>query len=129
MKTLIKLFFFLVFVLSGMWIVMVWKQREGVGPKPSKLKEQGNTDKKSKEQVVIAKVNQGQVATGAATTERQGTILEIMRRTGPVDSKLLVKELGGINERTLRRDLVRLQELGLVTKAGSTKSATYSAVA
>ncbi len=108
---------------------MAWKQREEVGRKPSKLQKQGNTDKKGKPRVVVVKASQNQVATGAATTERQGTILQIMRRIGPVDSKLLVKELGGINERTLRRDLVRLQELGLVAKAGSTKSATYSAVA
>jgi DeoR/GlpR family transcriptional regulator of sugar metabolism len=37
----------------------------------------------------------------------------------------ILSRVKGVTERTLRRDLLKLQEQGLITKKGSTKSAQY----
>lgn len=129
MKTIVKVMLFLIFVVSGAWLVMVWKQADAGVAEQVRAKAPEKSPKKVRGATEAPRHTKSNAVPQHDTTERQRAILDVMRRSGPVDNRLLVKELGGIHERTLRRDLVRLQSLGLVRKTGSTKSATYSAVA
>ncbi len=58
-------------------------------------------------------------------TPRQNVIYAIIKGKKTVEMKDLLMRISGITERTLRRDLLKLQELKLITKKGTTKSATY----
>jgi len=58
-------------------------------------------------------------------SSRQKRVYEIIRQSKKVEMRHLLTQITGVTERTLRRDLLKLQELGLVLKKGSTKSVTY----
>jgi len=56
---------------------------------------------------------------------RQKEMLNILQLKKTVDMKVLLARITGVTERTLRRDLLKLQELGFVKKEGNTKSVKY----
>jgi hypothetical protein len=56
---------------------------------------------------------------------RQNVIFAIIRGKKQVEMKDLLMRVSGVTERTLRRDLLKLQELKLISKKGTTKSVTY----
>ncbi|MCA9380483.1 hypothetical protein KC675_04865 [Candidatus Dojkabacteria bacterium] len=57
--------------------------------------------------------------------ERQKNILSVMVESKKHPMKYLESRIGNFNVRTLRRDLDKLQKMGLIKKFGSTKSAFY----
>ncbi len=57
--------------------------------------------------------------------ERQGKILKALKEKGEVTVDDLRSEVGDVSERTLRRDMKKLEELGLSRKEGSTKGSKY----
>lgn len=57
--------------------------------------------------------------------ERQKKILSALSESKKHPMKYLEGRIGNYNVRTLRRDLDKLQKMGLIKKFGSTKSAFY----
>lgn len=57
--------------------------------------------------------------------ERQKNILSVLSESKKHPMKYLESKIGNFNVRTLRRDLDKLQKMGLIKKIGSTKSAFY----
>ena len=58
-------------------------------------------------------------------TPRQNVVYAIIKGKKQVEMKDLLMRVSGVTERTLRRDLLKLQALKLISKKGTTKSATY----
>ena len=56
---------------------------------------------------------------------RQEKILDILCKRGEVTVEELLGEIGGITERTLRRDMRKLEEMGWSKKEGNTKGSRY----
>ena len=56
---------------------------------------------------------------------RDDGILDVFKRDGELTVEVLLKEIGGVSERTLRRDLKKLEDRGLIKKIGSTKGSKY----
>ena len=59
-------------------------------------------------------------------TPRQKEVLSLLQKNKTVSMKDILKKITGVTERTLRRDLLKLQENGLAKKIGNTKSVSYS---
>lgn len=57
--------------------------------------------------------------------DRQEKILKLLSSKGEVTVEELMKIIKGVTERTLRRDMKRLEQLGLSEKQGSTKGSKY----
>jgi len=57
--------------------------------------------------------------------ERQEKILKTLSSKGEVTVEELMVKVKGVSERTLRRDMKRLEELGFSEKQGSTKGSKY----
>ena len=57
--------------------------------------------------------------------ERQRKILELLSSEGEVTVEQLMNEIKGVTERTFRRDMKKLEELGLSAKQGNTKGSKY----
>ena len=58
-------------------------------------------------------------------TPRQKEVLSLLKAKKTLEMKDLLGNIKGVTERTLRRDLLKLQELGFVKKVGTTKSVKY----
>ncbi len=58
-------------------------------------------------------------------SSRQKRVYDIIKQNKKVEMRNLLGRISGVTERTLRRDLLKLQSLGLVVKLGNTKSVTY----
>jgi DNA-binding transcriptional ArsR family regulator len=58
-------------------------------------------------------------------TVRQKDIYKLIETSKKVEMRDLLVHIKGVTERTLRRDLLALQEQGLIEKGGNTKSAHY----
>jgi predicted HTH transcriptional regulator len=56
---------------------------------------------------------------------RQMDIMDFLNKKGRVPMNNIEKRFPKVNVRTLRRDLERLQKVGLIEKKGSTKASTY----
>jgi len=56
---------------------------------------------------------------------RQRNILSILSSEGEVTVEQLMSEIKGVTERTFRRDMKKLEELGLSAKQGNTKGSKY----
>ncbi len=56
---------------------------------------------------------------------RQEKILEILSSKGEITVDELMGEIKGVSERTLRRDMGKLEELGFSKKQGNTKGSKY----
>jgi hypothetical protein len=57
---------------------------------------------------------------------RQKQVYEIISAYKTVEMKDLLAQIKGVTERTLRRDLLKLQQEGLVAKKGTTKAVSYT---
>ena len=57
--------------------------------------------------------------------DRQKRILKLLSSKGEVTVEELMKTIKDVTERTLRRDMKRLEQLGLSEKQGSTKGSKY----
>lgn len=58
-------------------------------------------------------------------TPRQDIVFRIIKSKKSIEMRELLPRIPGVTERTLRRDLLKLQEAGLILKQGSTKSSSY----
>lgn len=56
---------------------------------------------------------------------RQNILLALLKQHKSLQMKDIEKRIQTVNVRTLRRDLDKLQKLGLISKTGSTKAAVY----
>ena len=56
---------------------------------------------------------------------RQRTILDILVLRGEITVEELIEEIEGVSERTFRRDMQKLEKLGLSKKEGNTKGSKY----
>lgn len=61
-------------------------------------------------------------------SERQREVYRLIESSKKVEMKDLLMRVKGVTERTLRRDLLKLQELGLIKKKGNTKSSSYELI-
>lgn len=78
----------------------------------------------------VKAVNKGakQVKSAVAElTERQEALLRFIQKYEQATMAAFKDEVKGVTERTLRRDLAKLEAAKLITKHGSTKSAYYKA--
>jgi len=115
---LIRLIFLIFSVIIGFSIVKVLKKKK-LG-QISRLLVEKPTRK------IVKKVPRFIEAEKASIlTFRQQKILNIMKSVQIVDMKSLQVSIKGVTERTLRRDLLELQKVGLIKKIGNTKSVKY----
>lgn len=56
---------------------------------------------------------------------RQEKILSFLEKDGEVTVEVLLEKVGGVTERTLRRDMNKLVGFGIVKKQGNTKGSKY----
>lgn len=63
----------------------------------------------------------------AEINSRQNILLALLKQHKSLQMKEIEKRIQTVNVRTLRRDLDKLQKLGLISKTGSTKAAVYGA--
>jgi len=82
----------------------------------------GHNEKKSLKQT--KKPNTTKVA-DFKLNERQKKILSALSESKKHPMKYIEGSIGNFNVRTIRRDLDKLQKMGLIKKFGSTKSAFY----
>jgi len=59
-------------------------------------------------------------------SKRTEEVYRLIREMKTVDMTYLLSKIKGVTERTLRRDLAKLQTMRLIKKSGNTKSAKYS---
>ena len=57
--------------------------------------------------------------------DRQERILELLSSRGEITVEELMKTINDVTERTLRRDMQKLEQLGLSEKQGNTKGSKY----
>lgn len=58
-------------------------------------------------------------------TGRLGLLMEVFRKEGEVTVEMLLGKVEDVSERTLRRDLKKLEDLGHIKKVGNTKGSKY----
>ncbi len=57
--------------------------------------------------------------------ERQRGILELLSSKGEITVEQLMGDIKGVTERTFRRDMKKLEQLGFSKKQGNTKGSKY----
>jgi predicted HTH transcriptional regulator len=57
--------------------------------------------------------------------DRQKKIFSLLKEKGELRVDDIMSQIGGVSERTLRRDMSKLEDLGYSKKLGSTKGAKY----
>lgn len=115
---LIRLIFLIASVIIGFSIVKVLKEKK-LEPKIRLLVEKPTRK-------IFKKVSRFiEEEKASILTFRQQKILNIMKSVQIVDMKSLQVSIKGVTERTLRRDLLELQKVGLIKKIGNTKSVKY----
>jgi len=115
---LIRLIFLIASVILGYSIVKNLKERN-LEPKTKLLvKKSALKDPKKVSRVI-------EEEKPSILTFRQQKILNVMKSVQIVDMKFLQVSIKGVTERTLRRDLLELQKVGLIKKIGNTKSVKY----
>lgn len=111
-KSLFRLISFIGVVVAAFLLVRNWKEQsaeiEVAKPSPKRLKAVKPATKK---EIVL--------------TDRQQVIYQIIKGRKTIDMKSLLTKVSGVTERTLRRDLLKLQQAGLITKQGTTKASSY----
>lgn len=115
---LIRLIFLIASVIIGFSIVKVLKEKK-LEPKIRLLVEKPTRKIFKKVPRFIEEEK------ASILTFRQQKILNIMKSVQIVDMKSLQVSIKGVTERTLRRDLLELQKVGLIKKIGNTKSVKY----
>jgi predicted HTH transcriptional regulator len=71
------------------------------------------------------RVNEIAVVEPLDLNPRQRAILNILEMRGEVTVEELIEEIEGVSERTFRRDMQKLEKLGLSKKEGNTKGSKY----
>lgn len=115
-KVFFKIFLFIINLILGIiatfYLVVKFKAKKKAKNDQLTLLEDKEEETKLKETI----------AQGKRTEE----VYRLIKEFKEVDMPLLLSKVNGVTERTLRRDLAKLQTMKLVKKSGSTKSAKYS---
>jgi predicted HTH transcriptional regulator len=112
----VKLFFFLGFVAGGVAVGLLLYKKKSIPE---------TTFRKAIKQKTFPKVKVLPSSESDKMNSRQQEIFSIIIRKKEVDMQEILSQVKGVTERTLRRDLLKLSELKLVRKSGSTKQAKY----
>ncbi len=70
-------------------------------------------------------VQKSRVVNDEVLNKRQENILQILSTEGEVTVEYLMEKIKNVTERTLRRDMKKLEELGFSEKMGNTKGSKY----
>lgn len=82
-------------------------------------------DKSSDKPKVVAKQKITKVPNNNGNQNRLDEVFTVIKKYKEIDMNKLLSEIKGVTERTLRRDLQKLQNMKLILKEGTTKSAKY----
>lgn len=77
---------------------------------------------RDKEEKVIGVVS---ASNGRILNSRQKQLVSLLSKSNGLTTTDILKQVSNITDRTLRRDMNNLIELGVVKKSGSTKSSKY----
>jgi predicted HTH transcriptional regulator len=93
-----------------------------------KVKSSGGEGESTKDAVGKAFSNIKERISGSLNelTRRQKKIVELFKKHDQLEMKDLLEQIDGVTERTLRRDLLKLSDLGLINKEGTTKGVKYN---
>ena len=58
-------------------------------------------------------------------SDRQESIYQLVRREGEIDMKSVLSKVDGVSDRTLRRDMTKMEKLGLIKQVGKTRNSVY----
>jgi hypothetical protein len=58
-------------------------------------------------------------------TDRQENIYQLIRKEGEIDMKSVADKISGVSDRTLRRDMTKMEKLGLIKQVGKTRNSVY----
>lgn len=109
-KGIIRLFMMVAVVLAAFFLTKNWKNRSKVTSETEKIVK--------KEKAVAVKHD-------IELSPRQKIVYAIIKGKKSLEMKDLLMRIPSVTERTLRRDLLKLQEAGLITKQGTTKASSY----
>lgn len=82
----------------------------------NKQEDRGNTQKEKKKTVKIS----------SNISSRQDHILSLFDQKNKLYIEDIAREVRGVHVRTLRRELAKMAEMGLVSKIGETKGSYYT---
>ena len=91
--------------------------------KPSKPASRTTTTPKPRQVKPAAKVAQGEDIFDL--NDRQEKIFEMVKQNGEVTMQTVSDRVSDVSERTLRRDMNKLEKLGLIERFGKTKDSVY----
>jgi len=89
-----------------------------------KFKSRGKK-KQSQLRLIEDKDDNPKLSDVVAQNKRTEEVYKIVKELKEVEMSTLLAKIKGVTERTLRRDLAKLQTMKLIRKNGSTKSAKY----
>lgn len=113
-KALFRLVSLLAVVLGAFFLAKNWRSKFN------------NTEELMPESEPVAKLKRVvTVEKKIDLSPRQQVVYAIIRGKKSLEMKDLLPKIPGVTERTLRRDLLKLQEAGLITKQGTTKASSY----
>ena len=138
-RSCMRLCFFISVVLGAFFVAREWRKKiyRRNRSEPLSSNEALNEARVLEEQDVTATVKKGtflnvrdvntfvNTVNNSKLTGRQNVIYAIIRGKKIIEMSDLLPRIPGVTERTLRRDLLQLQSLGLIEKHGTTKSSTY----
>ncbi len=106
------------------------KEEEVVEVKEKFKKEKPNVrkiekKKEVKEKPKVKKVLKKKEVKENNLNDRQNDILSMLKKEKEVKIENIMGEIVGVSERTLRRDMNKLEELGYSKKVGTTKACKY----
>ncbi len=58
-------------------------------------------------------------------SDRQESIYQLIRKEGELDMKSVQDKVAGVSDRTLRRDMTKMEKLGLIKQVGKTRNSVY----
>lgn len=118
------LFNFLILISFGMFAILIKLLKQGEPTKDPMITNIPKTVEKPKEAKKKVDVNIVQGVKGL--NERQEVIVEYLVGKGEITPKELKKIIPDVSTRTIRRDMDKLVEKGVVRQEGSTKSTFYT---
>ncbi|MEI7580104.1 MAG: DeoR family transcriptional regulator [bacterium] len=130
LKKILQVLLLLGSILVGIKIYLDKTKESNVKPIAKKIdlstpKHDIYSKEKDKWQRTVIISEKEQKAKRADFNERQLKLLAVLNKEKDVEMKLISKMFPEYSERTLRRDFNLLEEMGLVTRSGTTKATVY----
>jgi len=125
----ISIFWLIFFLLTAGIGVYVWFYYKGVlnrfiGPMEEKEKLKKQSVKAGESRPQIAQPGVSKISSGNLT-ERQAQIIKVLSNGGSMTVPQIAKSVKNVSNRTVRRDMNGLVDMGNVAQEGSTKSTVY----